>query len=91
MKVRQMNICNCCYGTGGPVEIDCHNCAGTGYDPHEDNPFAQCHSCYGDGLVEEDTCPKCSGAGEIEDEHDLDQEYSDGDEDSEKSEFHKYE
>lgn len=63
-----MKICSCCRGTGGPVEVTCENCAGTGYDPSEDNPFAQCHSCYGEGITDEDICPKCGGAVEMDDD-----------------------
>lgn len=34
--------------------ITCPNCNGTGYDPNEDNCFAQCHTCYGEGEIEEE-------------------------------------
>lgn len=58
-----MSSCKSCRGTGGPVEIDCPNCNGSGYDPQEDKPFAQCHTCFGDGFIEAD-CEKCGGTGE---------------------------
>jgi len=60
--------CSLCHGRGGDVEINCPNCNGSGYDPNEDNPFAQCHSCYGDGTVQADVCPNCSGEGTISEE-----------------------
>ncbi|APM46605.1 TPA: hypothetical protein MG836_19235 [Klebsiella pneumoniae] len=40
-------ICSLCHGRGGDVIITCSNCNGSGYDPQDDNPFAQCHTCYG--------------------------------------------
>lgn len=59
-------ICPTCHGHGGDVEIKCINCRGTGYDPNEDNAFAQCHSCDGEGTVLVDICPDCNGEGKIE-------------------------
>ena len=59
-------ICPECRGKGNDVEVTCSDCGGSGYDPNEDNAFAQCHTCYGDGTVEADVCPKCNGAGRIE-------------------------
>lgn len=74
-------ICPLCHGRGGDVTIKCRNCNGTGYDPEEDNPFAQCHTCYGDGEEEVDVCPRCGGGGQIYlDEDDFDE---DGEEDDE--------
>lgn len=80
------HICPVCHGRGGSVEITCPDCAGTGYDPHEDNPFGQCHTCYGDGTIESDDCPRCHGDGEIDDDDfdgDFDEEDQTDDEDDE--------
>lgn len=62
--------CPLCHGSGGPIEIECRECGGTGFDPIEDNPFAQCHTCYGDGVEEVDTCIRCGGSGEIDEDAD---------------------
>ncbi|EHQ2559011.1 TPA: molecular chaperone DnaJ [Salmonella enterica] len=58
-------ICDVCHGSGGPIEIECPNCSGTGYDPTDDKPFAQCHTCYGDQTIEIDECTNCGGIGEV--------------------------
>ncbi|WP_300181571.1 molecular chaperone DnaJ [uncultured Aliivibrio sp.] len=65
-------ICSFCHGRGSDVEITCRNCSGTGYDPEEDNVWAQCHTCYGDGFEELDECPKCNGEGYTDDDDDDD-------------------
>lgn len=65
-----MHPCDACHGRGEDVDVTCPGCGGSGYDPHEDNPFAQCHECYGDGVVTLDICPKCGGSGEIESDDD---------------------
>lgn len=71
-------ICPLCHGRGGDVTIKCRNCNGTGYDPEEDNPFAQCHTCYGDEEEEVEVCPRCGGEGKIYlDEDDEDDEDDD--------------
>jgi molecular chaperone DnaJ len=73
-------ICPLCHGRGGDVTIKCRNCNGTGYDPEEDNPFAQCHTCYGDEEEEVEVCPRCGGEGKIyldEDDEDEDDEDED--------------
>ena len=62
----QAITCPLCHGCGSGVEVACGDCGGTGYDPNEDNPFAQCHSCFGEGTVILDDCPKCGGDGVIE-------------------------
>nr|WP_228721282.1 hypothetical protein [Klebsiella pneumoniae] len=56
-------ICSLCHGRGGDVIITCSNCNGSGYDPQDDNPFAQCHTCYGEGEENADVCPRCGGDG----------------------------
>ncbi|MDO9139534.1 MAG: hypothetical protein Q7U38_04320 [Methylobacter sp.] len=61
-------ICSTCHGGSDNIEIQCTNCSGTGYDPNEDNEFAQCHSCYGEGTVQVDICPDCNDEGKIDDE-----------------------
>lgn len=58
--------CPLCHGRGSDVEVACGDCGSTGYDPNEDNPFAQCHTCFGEGTVILDDCPKCGGDGVIE-------------------------
>lgn len=58
-------ICDVCHGSGGPIEIECPNCSGTGYDPTDDKPFAQSHTCYGDQTIEIDECTNCGGIGEV--------------------------
>lgn len=58
--------CPSCHGRGSDVDVTCSGCAGTGYDPNEDSPFAQCHECYGEGTVTLDLCPECSGSGETQ-------------------------
>jgi DnaJ-class molecular chaperone len=65
-----MHPCSACHGRGGDVDATCPDCGGSGYDPHEDNPFAQCHECYGEGVVTLDICPKCGGSGEVENDDD---------------------
>jgi len=60
-------ICEYCNGRGVDIEISCRDCGGSGYDPQEDNPFAQCHTCYGDGVEHLDECPACQGQGSFED------------------------
>ncbi|WP_376698470.1 zinc finger domain-containing protein [Burkholderia stagnalis] len=56
--------CATCHGRGTDVDATCPECQGTGYDPNEENPFAQCHRCYGEGEVILDVCPDCGGTGE---------------------------
>jgi len=71
---RQTRLCHVCHGNGGPIEIECSDCNGTGFDPTEDNPFAQCHTCYGDEIEEVEICNHCGGSGELDAEtgyHDL--------------------
>ncbi|WP_095194382.1 molecular chaperone DnaJ [Pseudomonas sp. Irchel 3A7] len=75
-------ICPVCHGRGGPVEITCPDCCGTGHDPREDNPYGQCHRCYGEGTVDEDDCPRCGGLGEIT-EDDFDDDFDDDNDDDE--------
>lgn len=60
--------CSVCHGRGSDVDAACPDCQGTGYDPNEDNPFAQCHRCYGEGEVVLDVCPACGGTGEESEE-----------------------
>lgn len=80
-------ICPVCHGRGGPIEIECPDCGGSGFDPHEDNPFAQCHTCYGEGSIESDDCTRCGGIGEIDDDSFADQdEDEDEDEDEDQDE-----
>lgn len=80
-------VCPLCHGRGTDVEIKCLNCEGSGYDPNEDNVFAQCHDCHGDGTIEVDICPDCQGTGKIDkdeyydEDHDLDDDIEDEDED----------
>ncbi|VVN40102.1 hypothetical protein PS634_05359 [Pseudomonas fluorescens] len=62
--------CPLCQGTGGPIEIECRDCDGTGFDPTEEKPFAQCHTCYGDETEEVETCIRCGGSGEIDEDGD---------------------
>lgn len=59
-------ICGACHGRGGPIEIECPDCSGSGFDPMEENPYAQCHTCYGEGTVEVEDCTRCGGTGEVE-------------------------
>lgn len=54
-------VCPYCKGSG-EAESDCHDCQGSGYDPHEDKPFAQCDECGGEGTKEQD-CLTCGGTG----------------------------
>ncbi len=68
--MRKKPACRCCHGRGDDVDITCPNCEGTGYDPNEDNAFAQCHSCAGDGTVNVDVCPRCGGDGDEPDDRD---------------------
>ncbi|WP_282363090.1 hypothetical protein [Pseudomonas sp. PS01297] len=58
-------ICEICAGSGGPVEVECPDCEGTGFDPIEDKPFAQCHGCYGEEIIEVEVCPNCCGTGRV--------------------------
>lgn len=58
-------ICDVCHGRGGPIEIECPNCSGTGYDPKDEKPFAQCHTCYGDQTIDIDECTNCDGTGKV--------------------------
>jgi len=58
--------CDICRGHGGPIEIECPECAGTGYDPTDDKPFAQCHTCHGDQTIEVEECINCGGIGEVD-------------------------
>ena len=67
---RSYSGCTTCRGHGTDVTVTCPNCAGTGYDSHEDNPFAQCHQCYGEGETTLDVCPDCGGSGEAQDPED---------------------
>lgn len=60
--------CATCHGRGTDVTVSCPQCEGTGFDPNEENPFAQCHECYGEGEVHLDTCPHCSGAESQDDQ-----------------------
>lgn len=60
---RSYSGCSSCHGRGTDVDVDCPNCASTGYDPNEDNPFAQCHECYGEGVITLNVCPDCGGSG----------------------------
>lgn len=60
-------MCPTCRGRRHDVEVCCENCEGTGWDPNEDNPFAQCHSCHGEGTVVEEDCPTCGGTGQSDD------------------------
>lgn len=69
---QQSRPCHVCHGRGGPIEIECIDCNGTGFDPTEDNPFAQCHGCYGDETQEVDICTRCGGTGELDEESDDD-------------------
>ncbi len=69
-KFRSYSGCTTCRGHGNDVTVTCPNCAGTGYDSHEDNPFAQCHQCYGEGETTLDVCPDCGGSGEAQDPED---------------------
>lgn len=61
-------LCHVCHGCGGPIEIECPDCSGTGFDTAEDNPYAQCHGCYGEGTQEVEDCTRCGGRGEIDDD-----------------------
>lgn len=65
---RQTRLCHVCHGSGGPIEIECPDCFGSGFDPTEEKPFAQCHSCYGDETQDVDICTRCGGTGEIDEE-----------------------
>jgi molecular chaperone DnaJ len=77
-------ICSLCHGRGGDVIITCSNCNGSGYDPQDDNPFAQCHTCYGEGEENADVCPRCGGDGYYYvDEDEDEEEDEDEDEDEE--------
>jgi len=67
---RSNSVCLSCHGRGSDVDVTCPGCAGTGYDPNEDNAFAQCHECYGEGVVTLDVCPDCGGSGEAQASHD---------------------
>lgn len=60
--------CSLCQGRGELIEIECRDCAGTGFSPEEDKPLAQCHTCFGSGVEEVDICPQCGGVGKIEEE-----------------------
>lgn len=57
-------ICPTCRGDG-ELEYGCQNCAGTGYDPTDENPFGQCHNCYGECSAVQ-TCYTCHGSGVYE-------------------------
>lgn len=57
--------CPECRGKGRNVEATCPDCRGTGYDPNDENAYAQCHTCHGDKKIEVDECPKCGGSGQI--------------------------
>ncbi len=61
-------LCPDCHGRGSDVEAQCSACAGSGFDPEEDNPFAQCHECYGEGTVTLPVCQKCGGVGILEED-----------------------
>ena len=74
-------ICNVCHGRGGPIEIECPDCGGTGYDLADEKPYAQCHTCYGDQTVEVEDCTTCGGTGEVDvDADDNDNAKDDSDE-----------
>ncbi|MDA3815356.1 MAG: J domain-containing protein [Patescibacteria group bacterium] len=71
MKVKRMNNCKKCSGTGakpGTSKETCKKCNGQGQVVHRQGFFAfasTCPDCGGDGQYIKEKCKKCNGLGKV--------------------------